>query len=168
MNIQSVLIANRGEIAVRIINACHKIGLRAVAVYSDADRDAPFVVAADLAIHIGPSEAAKSYLDGMKIIEAAKRAGVDAIHPGYGFLAENAGFAADCIAAGLVFVGPLPENIQLMGSKIAAKGAAVAANVPGYYGDDQTEAVLMDEATKIGTPLLIKASAGAVDVVCAL
>ena len=163
MKIKSVLIANRGEIALRIINACHKIGLRAVAVYSDADRDAPFVEAADIAVHIGPSEAVKSYLDGDKIIAAAKRTGADAVHPGYGFLAENATFAADCIAAGLVFVGPSPENIRLMGSKIAAKAAAVAAKVPvvpGYYGDDQSEVILAAEAALIGTPLLIKASAG--------
>jgi len=163
MNIQSVLIANRGEIALRIVNACHKVGLRAVAVYSDADRNAPFVEAADIAVHIGPSEAAKSYLDGDKIIAAARRAGADAVHPGYGFLAENATFASDCIAAGLVFVGPSPENIQLMGSKIAAKAAAVAANVPvvpGYHGDDQSDAILTAEAALIGVPLLIKASAG--------
>lgn len=163
MKIKSVLIANRGEIALRIVDACHKIGLRAVAVYSDADRNAPFVQAADVAVHIGPSEAAKSYLNGDKIIAAALRTGADAVHPGYGFLAENAEFAADCITAGLTFIGPSPENIQLMGSKIAAKAAAVAANVPvvpGYYGDDQSIATLTAEAALIGTPLLIKASAG--------
>ncbi len=163
MNIQSVLIANRGEIALRIINACHKIGLRAVAVYSDADRNAPFVDAADIAVHIGASEAAQSYLDGEKIIAAAKRAGADAIHPGYGFLAENAAFAAACDAEGLIFIGPSAKNIRLMGSKIAAKAAAEMANVPvvpGYYGDDQSDEVLQAEAALLGTPLLIKASAG--------
>lgn len=160
---KSVLIANRGEIALRIIKACHKLGLRAVAVYSDADRNAPFVEAADVAVHIGPAEAAKSYLDGAKIIAAAKRSGADAIHPGYGFLAENANFATDCISAGLIFVGPSPESIRLMGSKTVAKAIAVEANVPvvpGYYGDDQSDAVLTAEAALIGTPLLIKASAG--------
>lgn len=163
MKITTVLVANRGEIALRIIRACHKTGLRAVAVYSDADRNAPYVAAADVAVHIGASEAANSYLDGTKIIAAAKRTGADAVHPGYGFLAENATFAAACRNAGLVFVGPSPKNIELMGSKIVAKAAAVEANVPvvpGYYGDDQSDAVLTREAANVGTPLLIKASAG--------
>ena len=163
MNFSTVLIANRGEIALRLVQACQGLGLRAVAVYSDADRDAPYVVQADSAVHIGPAEAAQSYLDGSKIIAAAQRAGAEAIHPGYGFLAENAEFAQACADAGLVFVGPSPENIRLMGSKIAAKAAAVAAKVPvvpGYYGTDQSEALLLAEAQKIGVPLLIKASAG--------
>ena len=140
MKFSSVLIANRGEIAVRLVRACQGLGLRAIAVYSDADRDAPHVIAADAAVHIGPAEAARSYLDGARIIAAAKQAATQAIHPGYGFLAENAGFAQACADAGLVFVGPSPENIALMGSKIAAKAAAVAANVrvvPGYYGELQ-------------------------------
>ena len=163
MNFSTVLIANRGEIALRLVLACQSLGLRAVAVYSDADRDAPYVTQADSAVHIGPAEAAQSYLDGAKIIAAAQRAGAEAIHPGYGFLAENAEFAQSCADAGLVFVGPSPENIRLMGSKIAAKAAAVAANVPvvpGYYGTDQSEDLLLAEAKKVGTPLLIKASAG--------
>jgi acetyl/propionyl-CoA carboxylase alpha subunit len=163
MNFASVLIANRGEIACRLIEACKGLGLRTVAVYSDADRCAPHVAAADSAVHIGASEAAQSYLDGAKIIAAAKRAGAQAVHPGYGFLAENGEFAQACADAGLVFVGPSPENIRLMGSKIAAKAAAVAANVPvvpGYYGLDQSDDLLLAEAGKIGTPLLIKASAG--------
>ena len=163
MNITRVLIANRGEIARRIIKACHKLGLGSVAVYSDADREAPFVGEADIAVHIGPSNASESYLDGAKLIEAAKRTGADAIHPGYGFLAENAEFAEQCNKADLEFVGPSPNNIRLMGSKIAAKGAAVAAKVPvvpGYYGNDQSSEVLQREAARIGTPLLIKASAG--------
>jgi len=163
MNFSTVLIANRGEIALRLVRACQGLGLRAVAVYSDADRDAPHVIAADMAVHIGPSEAAQSYLDGDRIIAAAKQAGAQAVHPGYGFLAENAGFAQACGDAGLVFVGPSPDNIALMGSKIAAKAAAVAANVPvvpGYYGDDQSDAHLLAEAHVIGVPLLIKASAG--------
>ncbi len=163
MSFSSVLIANRGEIACRLIRACQGLGLRSVAVYSDADRDAPHVALADAAVHIGPSEAALSYLDGDKIIAAACQAGAGAIHPGYGFLAENAGFAQACGDAGLEFVGPSPENIRLMGSKIAAKAAAVAANVPvvpGYYGEDQSDDLLLAEAHKIGTPLLIKASGG--------
>ena len=163
MNFSTVLIANRGEIALRLVRACQGLGLRAVAVYSDADREAPHVVAADTAVHIGPSEAAQSYLDGARIIAAAKQAGAQAVHPGYGFLAENAGFAQACADAGLVFVGPSPENIALMGSKIAAKAVAVAANVPvvpGYYGDDQSDDRLLAEAHIIGVPLLIKASAG--------
>lgn len=163
MSFDSVLIANRGEIACRLIAACNGLGLRSVAIYSDADRTAPHVAAADSAVYIGQSEAASSYLNGAKIIAAAKQAGAGAIHPGYGFLAENAGFAKACADAGLVFVGPSPQNIDLMGSKIAAKAAAVAAHVPvvpGYYGADQSEAVLLAEAQKIGTPLLIKASAG--------
>ena len=135
MKFSSVLIANRGEIAVRLVRACQGLGLRAIAVYSDADRDAPHVIAADAAVHIGPAEAARSYLDGARIIAAAKQAAAQAIHPGYGFLAENAGFAQACADAGLVFVGPSPDNIALRGSKIAAKAAGVAANgrgVPGY------------------------------------
>lgn len=163
MNFASVLIANRGEIACRLIDACKGLGLRTVAVYSDADRDAPHVVAADSAVHIGASEAALSYLDGNKIIAAAKRTSAGAIHPGYGFLAENAEFAQACKDAGLTFIGPSPENIRLMGSKIAAKAAAAAASVPvvpGYYGEEQSDDLLLVEAQKIGTPLLIKASAG--------
>jgi len=163
MKFSTVLIANRGEIALRLVRACQGLGLRVVAVYSDADRDAPHVIAADTAVHIGPPEAAQSYLDGDRIIAAAKQAGAQAIHPGYGFLAENAGFARACGDADLVFVGPSPENIALMGSKIAAKAAAAAANVPvvpGYYGDDQSDDRLLTEAHIIGVPLLIKASAG--------
>ena len=156
MNFSTVLIANRGEIALRLVRACQGLGLRAVAVYSDADRDAPHVVAADMAVHIGPSEAAQSYLDGDRIIAAAKQAGAQAVHPGYGFLAENAGFAQACADAGLVFVGPSPENIALMGSKIAAKAVAVAANVPvvpGYYGDDQSDDRLLAEARALAADL---------------
>ena len=163
MSFASVLIANRGEIACRLISACKGLGLRTVAVYSDVDRTAPHVLAADCAVHIGAPEAAHSYLNSAKIIAAAKKAGAEAIHPGYGFLAENAEFAQACADEGLVFVGPSPKNIRLMGSKIAAKAAAVAANVPvvpGYYGGNQSDDLLLAEAQKIGTPLLIKASAG--------
>ena len=140
MTYSSVLIANRGEIAVRLVRACHDEGLDAIAVYSDAARDAPHVRDADKAIHIGPAEATASYLDGDALIMAALTTGADAIHPGYGFLAENADFAQACIDAGLTFVGPKPKIIRQMGSKIAAKSAAEAAGipvVPGYHGADQ-------------------------------
>ena len=112
MSFASVLIANRGEIACRLISACKGLGLRTVAVYSDVDRTAPHVVAADCAVHIGAPEAAHSYLNSAKIIAAAKKAGAEAIHPGYGFLAENAEFAQACADEGLVFVGPSPKNIR--------------------------------------------------------
>lgn len=163
MNFDTVLIANRGEIARRIIRACHALGLRAAAVYSDADRDAPFVVEADLALPIGPAEAAQSYLDPARLLDAARRAGAQAVHPGYGFLSENADFARAVTAAGLVWIGPDADVIALMGSKAAAKAQAAAAGVPilpGYRGHDQTDATLTYEAAQLGVPLLIKASAG--------
>jgi acetyl/propionyl-CoA carboxylase alpha subunit len=161
--IRTVLVANRGEIARRIIRACRVQGLRSVAVFSDADRDAPFVAEADIAVHLGAAAASESYLDGGRIIDAARRAGADAVHPGYGFLAENADFAQAVTDAGLVFIGPRPETIRLMGSKIAGKVAAEAAGaplVPGYSGEEQSEATLRREAGRIGAPMLIKASAG--------
>jgi len=163
MAVTSILIANRGEVAVRLIRACHDEGLDAVAVYSDVDRDAPHVRVADKAIHIGPAEAAASYLNGEALIKAAQTTGADAIHPGYGFLAENADFAQACIDAGLTFVGPKPTIIRQMGSKIAAKAAAEAAGIPvipGYHVDGTTDAELTAAAGRIGAPLLIKASAG--------
>lgn len=141
MEFNKVLIANRGEIAVRVIRACHQMGLDTVAIYSDADCDALHVTMADEAFNIGTSEARASYLDGTKIISTAIRAGADAIHPGYGFLAENAGFARACIEAGLTFVGPSADFIAQMGSKIAAKCAAEQAGVPvvpGYHGEDRS------------------------------
>ncbi len=158
-----ILVANRGEIAVRIISACQKLGIETVAVYSDADRNAPFVKRADMAFHIGLSEARASYLDGGKIIEIAKKANADAIHPGYGFLAENDQFAALCEKEGITFIGPSSDIIAQMGSKIAAKNAAIEASVPvvpGYNQDDQSETALIQAANDVGTPLLIKASAG--------
>ena len=163
MTYSSVLIANRGEIAVRLVRACHDEGLDAIAVYSDADRTAPHVRAADKAIRIGPAEAAASYLNGDVLIMAALNAGAEAIHPGYGFLSENADFAQACIDAGLTFIGPKPKIIRQMGSKIAAKSAAEAAGipvVPGYHLDGASDLDLTAGAKRVGVPLLIKASAG--------
>ena len=161
--IQKLLIANRGEIACRIIRTARAMGIATVAVYSDADAKALHVRQADEAVHIGPSPAAESYLVGEKIIAAAKQTGADAIHPGYGFLSENAGFAQAVIDAGLIWVGPKPASIEAMGLKDAAKERMIAAGVPvtpGYLGDDQSVERLTAEAEKIGYPVLIKAVAG--------
>jgi acetyl/propionyl-CoA carboxylase alpha subunit len=161
--IRSVLIANRGEIAVRILATCKRLGLRGVAVYSDADAGALHVRLADAAIRIGPAPARDSYLDIEAILSAARSMEVDAIHPGYGFLSENARFAAACEAAGLIFIGPSSKAVAAMGSKINAKRIAEAAGVPtvpGYHGDAQDDATLLAEAIQIGFPVLIKASAG--------
>ena len=163
MNIKSILIANRAEIALRIIRTARAMGIRTIAVYSDADRNAPHTREADTAFHIGPAQALQSYLNAKRIIETAVKAGVDAVHPGYGFLSENADFAADCKAAGLRFVGPSAELIRTMGSKIEAKKHAVAAGVPvlpGYNGKDQSNEIMCAKANEIGFPSLIKASAG--------
>ncbi|MFN2260015.1 MAG: biotin carboxylase N-terminal domain-containing protein [Parasphingopyxis sp.] len=161
--IASLLIANRGEIACRIIRTARRMGIRTVAVYSDADAKALHVREADEAVHIGPSPAAESYLVGDKIIAAAKDSAAEAIHPGYGFLSENADFAAAVIDAGLVWVGPRPESIRAMGLKDTAKKLMDEAGVPvtpGYLGEDQSEKRLAEEAEKIGYPVLIKAVAG--------
>ncbi len=161
--IQSLLIANRGEIACRIIRTCHAMGVRTVAVYSDADAKALHVRQADEAVHIGPSPARESYLQGEKIIAAAKDTGAQAIHPGYGFLSENADFAQSVIDAGLIWVGPKPDSIRAMGLKDAAKARMIAAGVPvtpGYLGEEQNPGTLAGEAGKIGYPVLIKAVAG--------
>lgn len=161
--IKSLLIANRGEIACRIIRTARRMGIRTVAVYSDADAKALHVRQADEAVHIGPSPARESYLVGEKIIAAAKATGAEAIHPGYGFLSENADFAQSVIDAGLVWVGPSPESIRAMGLKDAAKARMIAAGVPvtpGYLGDDQSPERLQAEADAIGYPVLIKAVAG--------
>ncbi len=161
--IKSLLIANRGEIACRIIRTARAMGVRTVAVYSDADAKALHVRQADEAVHIGPSPARESYLVGEKIIAAAKATGAEAIHPGYGFLSENADFAQSVIDAGLIWVGPRPDSIRAMGLKDAAKARMIAAGVPvtpGYLGEDQSPDVLAAEAGKIGYPVLIKAVAG--------
>ena len=159
----SLLIANRGEIACRIIRTARKMGIRTVAVYSDADAKALHVRQADEAVHIGPSPARESYLVGDKIIAAAVATGAEAIHPGYGFLSENADFAQSVIDAGLIWVGPKPDSIRAMGLKDAAKERMIAAGVPvtpGYLGANQDAAHLQAEAGKIGYPVLIKAVAG--------
>jgi 3-methylcrotonyl-CoA carboxylase alpha subunit len=161
--ITSLLIANRGEIACRIIRTAREMGVRTVAVYSDADSNALHVRQADQAVHIGPSPARESYLVGEKIIAAAKASGAEAIHPGYGFLSENADFAQSVTDAGLIWVGPKPDSIRAMGLKDAAKERMIAAGVPvtpGYLGADQSPARLQAEADAIGYPVLIKAVAG--------
>src|SRR5215208_2581068 len=159
----TVLIANRGEIALRVMRACKELGLRTVAVYSEAERDAPHVAYADASYLIGPAPAPQSYLDGAKIIAAAQAAGAGAIHPGYGFLSENAAFARACAEAGLVFVGPPPSAIKAMGLKAESKQLMEKAGVPlvpGYHGASQDPALLAREAGRIGYPVLVKASAG--------
>ena len=161
--IQSLLIANRGEIACRIIRTARRLGIRTVAVYSDADADALHVRSADEAVHIGPSPVRESYLLGDKIIAAAKQTGAQAVHPGYGFLSENAEFAQAVTDAGLIWVGPNPSSITAMGLKDAAKRLMSQAGVPttpGYLGDDQSPERLKSEADAIGYPVLIKAVAG--------
>ncbi|HEX8300431.1 acetyl/propionyl/methylcrotonyl-CoA carboxylase subunit alpha [Sphingomonas sp.] len=161
--IESLLIANRGEIACRIIRTARAMGVRTVAVYSDADANALHVRQADQAVHIGPSPARESYLVGERVIAAAKSSGAAAIHPGYGFLSENADFAQAVIDAGLIWVGPSPGSIRAMGLKDAAKERMIAAGVPvtpGYLGEDQLPERLQKEADAIGYPVLIKAVAG--------
>jgi len=159
----TVLIANRGEIACRVIATCRRLGIRTVAVYSEADAGARHVRLSDLAVPIGPAAARESYLVGERILAAARQTGAQAIHPGYGFLSENAEFARACARDGVVFIGPPPEAIEAMGSKSAAKALMQAAGVPltpGYHGDTQDAAFLQAQADAIGYPVLIKASAG--------
>ncbi|MGC1817523.1 MAG: biotin carboxylase N-terminal domain-containing protein, partial [Casimicrobiaceae bacterium] len=158
-----ILIANRGEIACRIARTARRLGIETVAVYSDADLRALHVEACDAAYRIGPPAPRESYLDGDAIIDAALASGATAIHPGYGFLSENEGFAAACARAGLIFVGPPPAAIAAMGSKSEAKSIMARAGVPvvpGYHGADQDPALLAREARRIGFPVLIKATAG--------
>lgn len=158
-----ILIANRGEIALRIIRACHELGIEAVAVYSQADADAAYLKLADEAICIGPVAPGESYLNIPRIISAAEIADVDAIHPGYGFLAENAHFAQVCAECGIVFIGPAPESMELLGDKIQARKLAQKARVhvvPGSEGAIKDEADAVKLANKIGYPVIIKAAAG--------
>ncbi|MEO1574687.1 MAG: biotin carboxylase N-terminal domain-containing protein, partial [Pseudomonadota bacterium] len=158
-----ILIANRGEIARRIQRTCERLGVETVAIYSDADANAGFVKNATRAARVGPAPVTESYLNVPAILAAAKEHGAEAVHPGYGFLSENADFARAVTEAGLTFIGPKPETIALMGSKTDAKRAmdeAGVAGVPGYHGDQQDNDTLLIEADKIGFPVLIKASAG--------
>ena len=161
--IKRLLIANRGEIALRIVRTCDELGIESVAVYSEADAHAPHVAAATRAIPIGPAPAGQSYLAIENIVEAARAARADAVHPGYGFLSENAAFAAACARAGLVFVGPPADVIARMGSKIEARRLAAGAGVPivpGETPDDQSDAGVRRAVDRVGLPALIKASAG--------
>lgn len=160
---QTILIANRGEIAVRLIRTMRRMGYRTVAVYSDADKSSPHVAMADCACRVGPGPARESYLNADAILDAARSSGADAIHPGYGFLAENPDFAQAVLDAGLTWIGPPPEAMRSMGNKAAAKRLLLERNVPmlpGYQGKEQGDTVLMKEAGRIGFPLMIKAAAG--------
>jgi acetyl/propionyl-CoA carboxylase alpha subunit len=157
------LVANRGEIAVRVMRTCKRLGIRTIAVYSDADADAVHVRTADEAVRIGHPPARASYLDMDAVISAAKGAGADAVHPGYGFLSENSAFVRRCEDAGLIFVGPSAHAVELMGSKIESKRIAARVGVPtvpGYHAESQEDKTLFAEAKRIGFPVLIKASAG--------
>jgi 3-methylcrotonyl-CoA carboxylase alpha subunit len=160
---RTLLIANRGEIAVRVIRTAKAMGLRTVAVYSEADRDALHVALADEAVLLGPARARDSYLNIQRVIKAARETGAEAVHPGYGFLSENAEFAQACLEAGLVFIGPTAEMMNAMGSKSGSKALMEKAGVPlvpGYHGEAQDEATLASAAERIGFPVLVKASAG--------
>lgn len=160
---KKILIANRGEIAVRITRACRELGISSVAVFSDADRESLHVFLADAAYNIGPAPSKESYLNYEKILQVAKQAGVDAIHPGYGFLSENTNFARACAAAGITFIGPTPENIEAMGDKLSAKALMKKAKVPTVPGSDggvESVEEAKTIAAKIGYPIIIKASAG--------
>ena len=162
-SITTLLVANRGEIAVRVMRTAKAMGIRTVAVYSDADANAMHVRVADMAVHIGGSAVGESYLCADKILDAARHTGADAVHPGYGFLSENAAFSADCAKAGIIFVGPPNGAIDVMGDKARAKRAMLLAGVPcvpGYQGDDQKLETLIREANAIGMPVMVKAAAG--------
>ncbi len=160
---RKILIANRGEIAVRVARTARRMGIATVAVYSDADANAPHVKACDEAVHIGPSAPAESYLRIDKIVDAAKRTGAQGVHPGYGFLSENEKFADALEEAKIVFIGPTAKTIRAMGSKSAAKDLMEKAGVPttpGYQGADQTYETFRRECAAIGYPVLLKATAG--------
>ncbi|MDO8928492.1 MAG: acetyl-CoA carboxylase biotin carboxylase subunit [Bacteroidota bacterium] len=161
--INKILIANRGEIAVRIMRTCREMGISTVAVFSDADRTSMHVRYADEAYHIGPSPSAESYLNAAKIIDVAKKCQADAIHPGYGFLSENAAFSRKCNENGIIFIGPKPEVIEQMGDKISARLTMIAAGVPVVPGTTEsvkTEKEAIDTIMEIGLPVMVKASAG--------
>ena len=163
MAFSKVLVANRGEIAVRVMQTAKAMGYKTVAVYSEADQYARHVQVADEAVFIGESKVSESYLSIPKIIEACKKTGADAVHPGYGFLSENTDFAAACEANGITFIGPPSGAIELMGSKRLSKIAMIEAGVPcvpGYEGDRQDIDFLAEQAKKVGFPLMVKASAG--------
>src|SRR5918998_485768 len=160
---RTLLIANRGEIACRVIRTARRLGIRCVAVFSEADAGALHVAMADEAHPIGPAPAAQSYLRADRILDAARASGAEAVHPGYGFLSENAEFAEACAAAGIAFVGPPPAAIRAMGSKTESKRIMAAPGVPvvpGYHGEAQDDVLLASEAERVGFPVLIKASAG--------
>ncbi|MEL6184298.1 MAG: acetyl-CoA carboxylase biotin carboxylase subunit [Myxococcota bacterium] len=162
-DVSSLLVANRGEIALRVMKTARAMGLRTLAVYSDADADAPHVLFADDAARLGPGPVAESYLSVEKVLEAARRLGADALHPGYGFLSENASFARAVQDAGLTFVGPPPDAIEIMGDKARAKRHMVQAGVPcvpGYQGEESSDAVLIEAAREVGFPIMVKAAAG--------
>lgn len=159
----SILVANRGEIAVRVIRSAQQQGYRAVAVYSEADAGAPHVAMADEAVLIGPAPVKESYLDSQKILDAARKTGAQAIHPGYGFLSENAEFSQACEDAGIIFIGPTPDAIEIMGNKAASKRRMLKADVPcipGYQSEDQSDEALLAAANEIGAPIMVKAAAG--------
>ena len=161
--IKKILIANRGEIACRVIRTARKLGYRTVAVFSEADAQAPHVSLADEAVCIGPAAAAQSYLNVPALLDACRKTGANALHPGYGFLSENADFAQACADAGVTFIGPGPEAIRVMGDKAGAKRAMIEAGVPcapGYLGDKQDDATLIEQAERMGYPLLVKAVSG--------
>jgi geranyl-CoA carboxylase alpha subunit len=163
VSFRSILVANRGEIACRVIRTAHRLGYRTVAVYSDADAGAPHTLLADAAVGIGPAPAAESYLNIAALIDAALRSGADAVHPGYGFLSERAEFVDACTAAGLIFIGPPASAMRAMGDKARAKRRMLEAGVPcapGYLGDDQSDERLTSEAQRLCLPLLVKATAG--------
>jgi acetyl-CoA carboxylase biotin carboxylase subunit len=165
--IRRVLVANRGEIAVRVMRTCRELGIETVAVYSDADRGAVHVRAADRAVHLGPPPARESYLDIEKIIAACKSSGADAVHPGYGFLSENEDFADACEAAGIIFIGPSSDSMRMMGDKTSARITVTKAGVPVVPGDNGPEGrgfptaeAALEAAKKIGFPIMLKAAAG--------